>query len=86
MSLDRRVQLLLDRQQYHQVELEAARSGQSVAGVIREAIESRLASGAVRRAAAAERLLASADPESEPGEDWEHAKAAHDAALRAKLP
>jgi hypothetical protein len=76
MSLERRVQLLLDPRQYTAVEREAAREGRSVAAVIREAIDARLASGDSARAAAARRLLASADPGEEPAEDWADAKSA----------
>ena len=75
-TLERRVQILLDPAQYEDVEREALRTGQSVAAVIRGAISARLASGSAARAAAAQRLLASADPDTERGEDWSDSKAA----------
>jgi hypothetical protein len=85
-ALERRVQLLLDPQQYKAVEREAARSGQSVAAVIRDAIDARLAARDSSRAAAARRLLAATDAPDGPGEDWERSKAALDDALAAKVP
>ena len=85
-TLDRRVQLLLDPQQYEDVEREAVRSGQSVAAVIREAIAARLASGTTARAAAARRLLVSADPDEDGGEDWSDVKSALADRLASKLP
>lgn len=84
-ALERRVQILLDPQQYRAVEREAARSGQSVAAVIRDAIDTRLASRDSSRSAAARRLLASADSPAAAGEDWAASKAALDDAIAAKL-
>lgn len=86
MSLDRRVQVLLDPKQYLAVEREAARSGQSVGALIRDSIARRLAAGDSARAAAARRLLASADTTGPAGEDWSDAKAALEGELTAKLP
>lgn len=85
-ALERRVQILLDPRQYRAVEREAARSGQSVAAVIRDAIDARLASRDSSRAAAARRLLESADPPASAGEEWAVSKAALSDALAAKLP
>ncbi len=85
-TLDRRVQILLEPAQYEEVEREAARTGQSVAAVIRDAIGARLASGVAARAAAAERLLASADSDTERGEGWSDSKAALAGQLVSKLP
>lgn len=84
--LDRRVQLLLDPQQYEDVEREAARSGQSVAAVIRAAIADRLASKDSARPAAAKRLLDSADSDAGPGAEWSEAKTAMEAELTSRLP
>jgi hypothetical protein len=84
--LDRRVQILLDPAQYADVEREAARTGRSVAAVIREAIAARLASGEAARSAAAARLLQSADSDDAVGEDWEQSKAALEGSLGSKLP
>jgi hypothetical protein len=83
--LDRRVQLLLDPQQYEQLEREAARSGKSVAAVVREAIGARLAVGGGARAAAAQRLLVVAEADELPGQDWSEAKTDMAEALDRKL-
>lgn len=58
MSLDRRVQLLLDRERYERLEVEAARRGVSVAAVIREAIDRAVGGDVGSRAEAAAELLA----------------------------
>lgn len=84
-TLERRVQILLDPVQYQDVEREAARTGQSVAAVIREAIAARLSSRDGARAAAAQRLLASADPDTTGGEDWAVSKHALGELLASKL-
>lgn len=76
MSLDRRVQILLDAERYAAVEQEANRTGCSVAALIRAAIDDRLSRRAVQRREAGRRLLASADPERTPGVDWAAEKAA----------
>ncbi len=85
-TLERRVQILLDPAQYEEVEQEASRTGQSVAAVIRDAIAVRLAGGRAARAAAAQRLLASADPDTEHGEEWTDSKSALVNALGSRLP
>ncbi|HEX4430468.1 MAG TPA: ribbon-helix-helix protein, CopG family [Frankiaceae bacterium] len=85
-TLERRVQILLDPAQYEAVEREAARTGQSAAAVIREAIAARLASTSATRAAAAKRLIASADPATEAGEDWSDSKSAMEGELASRLP
>jgi hypothetical protein len=82
--LERRVQILLDPTQYEQVQREAARTGQSVAAVIRDAIADRLTSRDAVRAAAAASLLASVD-DSGGAEDWQVTKAALDDELAAKM-
>ncbi|SDI89223.1 hypothetical protein SAMN05444157_0672 [Frankineae bacterium MT45] len=84
-KLDRRVQLLLEPSQYEQLEREAARAGGSVASVIRDAIDARLAAGQDVRAAAADRLLRSAESDDVPGEDWDAVKAGLEAALAGKI-
>lgn len=58
MPLDRRVQLLLDRERYERLEVEAARRGVSVAAVIREAIDRAFGGDVGSRAEAAAELLA----------------------------
>jgi len=77
MSLmERRLQLLLDRHRFSLVEAEAARTGRSVAAVIREAIDWRFSSDASVRMSAARQLLAmSEDPEGEEP-DWAESKTA----------
>lgn len=58
MPFDRRVQLLLDRERYERLEVEAARRGVSVAAVIREAIDWAVGGDVDSRAEAAAQLLA----------------------------
>ncbi len=82
-TLDRRVQILVDPSDYQRLEREAARSGQSVAAVIRDAIAARLNAGGGARANAAAQLLASADRGA--GDSWSAAKAALERDLAAKL-
>lgn len=84
-ALERRVQILLDQIQYEQVQREAARTRQSVAAVIRDAIGARLASGDAARAAAAQRLLASADRNDSPAEDWAEVKSGLEQSVASKL-
>jgi hypothetical protein len=57
MTMDRRLQLLLDEERYRRVAGIAHQRGTSVAAVIREAIDRGLPSPARRRAAAARRIL-----------------------------
>lgn len=61
MSLDRRLQLLLDEERYARVAAIAERERRSVASVIREAIDAHTSSSPDRRAAAWARIL-QADP------------------------
>ena len=65
--MERRLQLLLDQTRYDRVAEEAARSGRSVAAVIREAIDYRFDydDGRAKRAAAALRLLERAQASSD---------------------
>lgn len=81
--MERRLQLLLDADRYRKIEGEAARSGRSVAAVIREAIDWRFDDDhAVRRQAAAELLRATVDAEgAEP--EWQSVERAMDAELGA---
>ncbi len=60
MSLDRRLQILLDDDRYQRVETLARQQGTSVAAVIRQAIDRGLPSPDRRREAAARQLLAAA--------------------------
>ena len=57
MSLDRRLQLLLDEDRFRRVSDLAAERGASVASVIREAIDRGLPSSARRRRAAGRAVL-----------------------------
>ncbi len=57
MSLDRRLQLLLDEARYRRVAELAGQRGTSVAAVIREAIDRGLPNPDDKRRAAAQRLL-----------------------------
>lgn len=61
MSLDRRLQLLLDEDRYLRVSTLARQRGTSVAAVIREAIDRGLPNADRRRRVAANRVLG-ADP------------------------
>lgn len=76
MSLTRRTQILLDEQRYAQLERRATASGCSVAAVIRDAIDEKLASDpdAVRRREAGRRLLAAPAPDQEREPDWDLVK------------
>jgi plasmid stability protein len=74
--LTRRTQLLLDENRYARLEQRAAQSGRSVAAIIREAIDDKLADpgASSRRRAAAEGLLAGAAPSGGPEPDWSEVK------------
>lgn len=85
-ALERRFQILLDQERYALVEREAARSGRSVAAVIREAIDLRFGSEVTVRANAATAFLAATADPREPGEDWAESKAAMDAELVRRVP
>jgi len=68
--MERRLQLLLDQDRYDRVAGEAARSGRSVAAVIREAIDLRFDDASRLRRDAATRFLELADgPDAEPYEE-----------------
>jgi len=81
--MERRLQLLLDEQRYDRVQREAARSGRSVAAVIREAIDVRFADDADVRRDALGSLLERVEsrPDDSPGEDWADIKDALEADL-----
>lgn len=72
-TLDRRVQVLFDPAMYAALEAEALAERQSVASVIREAVEQRLDRRRLPRREALEKLLSSADPDGAPI-DWEAEK------------
>jgi len=73
--LERRVQVLFDPAQYAALEAEAAAQRQSVASVIREAVDERLRARRITQQEALARLFARADenPVTEPI-DWEAEK------------
>jgi hypothetical protein len=84
--LERRVQILLERAQYEQLEREAARAGKSVAAVIREGIAMRLGSTDIVRRAAADRLLAAAGRATHGrGDDWADMKREYEEHIEARL-
>lgn len=73
--LNRRTQLLLDDLRYQRLDRRARATGQSVAAVIREAIDDKLAAetrGASQREAGA--WLLAQPPPSAPEADWADAK------------
>lgn len=59
MTLDRRLQILIDEDRFSRLESEAKRRKVSVAEVVREAIDARLAARDARRRLAARRILES---------------------------
>lgn len=69
MSLDRRLQVLLDEERHRRIVAVAEERGVSVATIVREAIDRGLANPDGRRRAAGERLLEAPDmPVPEPAE------------------
>lgn len=74
-TLERRVQILLDPQQYDLLEREALARNRSVASLIRESLDRRFGVDLSKRRAALARLLASADgPDAAPMGDWDDIK------------
>lgn len=75
-GLTRRTQLLLDDDRYERLEARAAATGRSVAAIIREAIDDKLAdpAGSARRREAAQALLHSRAPEGDREPDWADVK------------
>jgi hypothetical protein len=61
MSLDRRLQVLIDEQRHRRISAVAQERGVSVATVVREAIDRGLASPDAQRLAAGRRLLEAPD-------------------------
>lgn len=84
--LERRVQLLLGRARYEQVQREAERTSQSVAAVIRRAIDRCLGAQLSVRAAAADRLLADSSDEAEAADEWSDIKTAIEADSDIRFP
>lgn len=87
MPMDRRLQLLLDEARYERVSAEAARSGRSVAAVIREAIDVSYPVGDdLRIRVAGELLSLTAKPGAGPAEGPAELKAALEQHLSDRLP
>lgn len=84
-TLERRVQVLFDPAMYAALEAEALSQRQSVAAVIREAVNDRLDRRRVPRREALERLLAGADSEGPPIE-WDIEKETFERAYLGELP
>jgi len=72
MALNRRFQILIEPEQFDRLERAAARSGASVASIIRDAIDRYLPDGGIDTRSAAEFLLAAP---AVPVGDWNHEKA-----------
>lgn len=68
MTMDRRLQLLLDEERYLRVAAAAKRQRISVAQVIRDAIDQALAPEQRRRSTAGRRILSAAEMEVPPGD------------------
>jgi hypothetical protein len=86
--MEKRLQILLDRDRYDRVASEAERSGRSVAAVIRQAIDAAFPAEQTARELAMVELLASFDrPPSLAGEEptWEDSKRLMDEELERKL-
>jgi predicted DNA-binding protein len=73
-QLTRRTQILLDEERYRRLEEQASQSGRSVASLIRDAIDEKLAEDEVvrRRLEAGRRFLSAPYPPGDrPEADWE---------------
>jgi len=85
-SMERRLQLLLDRERYATVEREATQSGRTVSAVIREAIHVWFAEDPDARAGAAARLLAVPATGGGPEPDWSTTKESFDCDMDRRVP
>ncbi|AKU15123.1 hypothetical protein VV02_03340 [Luteipulveratus mongoliensis] len=83
--MERRLQLLLDRERYARVEEEAERSGRSVAAVIREAIDWRFNDDKTTRQRAAADLLGGTTAVLGTEPDWAETKSVMDADLERTI-
>lgn len=78
-TMERRLQILLDQARYARVAAEAARSGRSVAAVIRDAIDFRFPAGDDDRVVALSSLLRMTEAPRGASEEWSEIKAAIEA-------
>jgi hypothetical protein len=86
-TLERRVQVLFDPAQYAALEAEAAAQRQSVAAIIREAVDARLRVRRTTQLEALERLFARADSGPALGPiDWEAEKDAFERDILRDIP
>jgi hypothetical protein len=73
-TLDRRVQVLFDPEQYAALERLASATNKSVGAIVREAVSDRLRASTTDKQAALARLLARADSPTSAPIDWEKEK------------
>jgi hypothetical protein len=86
-TLERRVQILFDPAQYAALETEAESQRQSVAAIIREAVDERLRARKSSRQEALARFLASGDAHPTPGPiDWDEEKDSFERESMRHLP
>ena len=86
-TFERRVQVLFDPAQYAALEAEAAVQRQSVAAVIREAVDDKLRTRRSTQQEALERLFASGDQNPTLGPvDWNEEKEAFERDILRDLP
>lgn len=86
-TLERRVQVLFDPAQYAALEAEAAAQRQSVAAIIREAVDARLRARRTTQQEALERLFASGDRNPTLGPiDWDEEKEHFEREILRDLP
>ncbi|WP_152365680.1 hypothetical protein [Microlunatus speluncae] len=86
-TLQRRVQILFDPAQYAALEDEARASKQSVAAVVREAVDERLRRGQRSKEEALARLLARAEAHPNQGPiDWDEEKESFEREYLKDLP
>lgn len=79
--MERRLQLLLDQHRYDLVAAQAEKTGQSVAAVIRDAIDARFDRTAadLQRQEAVKHMLEASRRDPGPAEEWEDIKASIEA-------
>lgn len=83
--MERRLQLLLDQARYDRVADQAARTGRSVAAMIRDAIDAAYPSGEAARSLALTEFLASSAKADGPTESWDQISAELDDRLDDEL-